>query len=235
MQVIPAVDVLEGRAVRLLRGDYDAVTRYGDDPYAVMRRWRDEGADLVHVVDLGGAKTGCPDPVLLERLAATVDVPFQLGGGIRTSESAAAALTAGATQVVAGSALLGDGAGEFASAIGPERIVAALDVRHGRARGSGWLDDGVPFQAALSQVVALGVGSLLITGIETDGTMDGPDVTLLEETRAAAPGCRIIASGGVGSLDDLTALAALGADAVVIGRALYEGRFSLSAAIDRVS
>ena len=234
MQVIPAVDVLDGKAVRLLRGDYDAVTRYGDDPFAVMWKWWEEGADLVHVVDLGGARTGHPDPALLEGLAAS-EVPFQIGGGVRTPENAVAALEAGAAQVVVGSALLGPGADAFAASVGPERIVAALDVRSGRARGSGWLDDGVPFEAALSQVLRLGIGSLLITGIETDGTMDGPDMTLLGDARGAASDCRLIASGGVGSLEDLKKLTALGADAVVIGRALYEGRFSLAEAIGRVS
>ena len=233
MQAIPAVDVLEGRAVRLLRGDYDAVTRYGDDPYAVMSRWRDEGADLVHVVDLGGAKTGCPDPALLKGLAATVDVPFQLGGGIRTPDGAAAAIAVGATRVVVGSILLGEDAAAFVSAFGPESMVAALDVRGGRARGSGWQGDGVPFEVALDRILALGIETLLVTGIETDGTMDGPDVPLLARVRDAAPSVRLIASGGVGSLDDLDTLVALEADAIVIGKALYEGRFSLGEALAR--
>src|SRR5665811_157018 len=125
MQVIPAVDVLDGKAVRLLRADYDAVPRYGDDPWAVVSRWRDEGADLVHVVDLGGARTGVPDRGLVAGLA-TVGVPFQLGGGIRTPEAAAAALRAGAVQVVVGSVLLGDGAEAFVSAVGPDAILSLI-------------------------------------------------------------------------------------------------------------
>ena len=117
MQVIPAVDVLDGRAVRLLRGDYGAVTRYGDDPVAMLSHGRDEGAELVHVVDLEGARSGRQDTALLQNLAG-IDVPFQLGGGIRTAAAAVAALDAGAVQVVVGSALLGDGAGPVVAAGG---------------------------------------------------------------------------------------------------------------------
>jgi len=232
MQVIPAVDVLDGRAVRLLRGDYGAVTRYGDDPVAVIERWGDEGADLVHVVDLDGARSGEPDTALYEGLSG-IAVPFQLGGGIRTAATAVAAREAGAAGIVVGSALLGDEAASFVDEVGAETIVAAVDVRGGRARGSGWLDEGRPFEEALSRILDLGVVSFLVTGIETDGAMTGPDVELLERAREATAGRRLIASGGVGSLDDIESLVDLGADAVIIGRALYEGRFSLGEAIRR--
>jgi len=234
MQVIPAVDVLDGRAVRLLQGDFDHVTHYGDDPTEVVRAWADDGASLVHVVDLGGARDGSLDHDLVARLGM-LDVPIQYGGGIRTSEAAALVLEAGISRVVAGSALLGDGAERFVSGVPRAAIVAAIDVRAGRARGSGWRDDGIDADRALDRIVQLGIATLLATGIETDGTMAGPDLALLRRVRSAAPDCRLIASGGVGSLEDLDAVAAVGTDAVVVGRALYERRFTLVEAVHAAS
>ena len=234
MQVIPAVDVLGGRAVRLLRGDYDEVTHYGDDPADMVTAWAREGAQLVHVVDLAGARDGTLDRELIARLGA-LEVDIQYGGGIRRAEAAALVLEAGVSRVVAGSVLLGDDVRQFVSGIPASAIVAAIDVRSGRARGSGWRDDGIDADEALERVLDLGVTSVLATGIETDGTMHGPDLELLERFRVAAPGIRLIASGGVGTLGDLEAVSAIGADAVIVGRALYEGRFSLSEAIRRAS
>ena len=233
MQVIPAVDVLGGHAVRLAQGDYDQVTRYADDPIEMVRQWADAGAELVHVVDLEGARSGVLNRVLVERLGA-VGVPIQFGGGIRTAASAEAALSAGLSRVVVGSVLLGDDAADFVSALNPEMVVAGVDVRSGRARGSGWEDNGVEADAALQRVLDLGLTTILATGIETDGMMTGPDLSLLERFRAMAPSCRLIASGGVGTLDDFDALVALGADAVVVGRALYEGQFTFGEACGRV-
>lgn len=234
MQVIPAVDVLDGHAVRLMRGDYSKVTHYADDPMAVVEMWAEEGAGLVHVVDLEGARTGTLNSELVERLGS-LGVAMQYGGGIRTAEAAEAALSAGILRVVAGSVLLGDHADDFVSRLQPELIVAAIDVRSGRARGSGWRDDGVQAGEAVDRLLSMGLTAILVTGIETDGTMSGPDLSLLEEIRSTALDCELIASGGVGSLDDLDAVAAIGADAVVVGRALYEERFSLADAIRRAS
>ena len=233
MQVIPAVDVLGGNAVRLAQGDYNQVTRYADDPIDMVQRWADAGADLVHVVDLDGARSGVLNSSLIERLGA-VAVPIQFGGGIRTVESAEAAFDAGLSRIVVGSVLLGDGAADFASRVDLDALVAGVDVRSGRARGSGWEDDGVDADEALRRVLDLGISTVLATGIETDGMMVGPDLSLLERFREVVPSGHLIASGGVGSLDDFDALIALGADAVVVGRALYEGRFTLEEAIARV-
>jgi len=234
MQVIPAVDVLGGNAVRLAQGDYDQVTRYADDPIEMVQQWADAGADLVHVVDLEGARSGVLNRGLVERLGA-VDVPIQFGGGIRTVASAEAALGAGLTRVVVGSVLLGDDAGDFVAALDSETIVAGIDVRSGRARGSGWEDDGIEADEALQRVLDLGLTTILATGIETDGMMVGPDLELLARLRAQAPNARLIASGGIGSLADFDALVALGADAVVVGRALYEERFAFAEALIRAA
>lgn len=234
MQVIPAVDVLDGTAVRLAQGDYDAVTRYSDDPISVVKGWAAKGADLVHVVDLEAARSGVPDFGLMMRLGS-LGIPIQYGGGIRSANAAEAALEAGLARVVVGSALLDDNAARFVSRVDTEAIVAGIDVRQGRARGSGWRDEGMNADEALDRVLALGLRSVLATGIETDGMMTGPDLGLLARFRSVDPACRLIASGGVGSLEDLSALVELGADAVVVGRALYERRFTFEDAVARAS
>jgi phosphoribosylformimino-5-aminoimidazole carboxamide ribotide isomerase len=231
--VIPAVDVLDGRAVRLARGDYNAVTSYADDPIAAVESWAAQGATLVHVVDLEGARSGVPDFGIIMALGS-LDTPIQYGGGIRTADTAEAALEAGLSRIVVGSALLDADADHFVARLDREAVVAGIDVRLGRARGSGWRDEGVDADEALDRVLALGLNTVLATGIETDGMMNGPDLALLARFRSAAPGCHLIASGGVGSLDDLDALRDLGADAVVVGRALYERRFTLEDAVGRV-
>ena len=231
--MIPAVDVLDGVAVRLARGDYDAVTRYSDDPIAVVEDWADKGAELVHVVDLEGARSGVPDFGLMMRLGS-LGIPIQYGGGIRTADAAEAAAEAGISRIVVGSALLDEDASRFVARVDSDAIVAAIDVRSGRARGRGWTDEGVNADEALDRVLTLGLASVLATGIESDGMMTGPDLTLLSRFRSVAPDCRLIASGGVGSLEDLDALVGLGADAVVIGRALYERRLTFEDAVERV-
>jgi len=233
VQVIPAVDVLNGAVVRLLQGDYDAITTYGADPIRVASSWIDDGASMVHVVDLSGARTGDPNRQLWRSLAGA-GVMFQIGGGIRSAESALAALEAGAERVVVGSAAVHSSRilSEIVDAAGPDRVVVAIDVRSGRARGSGWEDHGVALDVVVHRVVAAGVEMALVTGIEHDGAMDGPNIDLLTEVQTMAPDLELIASGGVGSLGDIAVLRERCCNAVVVGRALYEGRFSLSEAID---
>jgi len=143
VEVIPAVDVLGGRVVRLQEGDFERSHRYGDDPVVAAERWVEEGAGLVHVVDLNGARTGRPNPVLWNRLAGA-GIPFQIGGGIRTVASAHAAVTAGTQRVVLGTASVWNPAllREIIDVLGPDRVVAAVDVRAGRAFGEAWLDEG---------------------------------------------------------------------------------------------
>lgn len=231
MEIIPAVDVLAGSVVRLMHGDYGAVTRYGDDPVARVSAFLAEGASLVHVVDLEGARSGKPDERLLTALAATGG-RFQIGGGIRTAEAANRVLLKGAARVVMGSAAVWEpevlaGVGEI------QRVVAAIDVRKGRATGGGWLDDGRALDGVLDGVAGVGVQRVLVTGIDTDGTMDGPDLALLRRVMADGR-FAVIASGGVGSLDDLRRVAEVGCEGVIVGRALYEGRFTLAEALEAV-
>jgi len=232
MQLIPAIDVLDGRVVRLNRGDFDAVTVYGESPVVQAQAWMDQGADLVHVVDLAGARDGRSDPALWQTLG-DAGIRFQVGGGLRTSGLVVAAVAAGAARAVVGTAAVWDPKtlGAMLAAVGPEQIVAAIDVRDGKAQGAGWLDAGRDLGAVLGDLAAAGLSRALVTGIARDGTMDGPDVELLEQAAAAAPDIRLIASGGVGTLDDLRALRPLEVEGVIVGRALYEGRFTVAEAL----
>lgn len=225
LEVIPAVDVLEGRVVRLLRGDYDQVTVYGDDPVEAVRGWIRQGATRVHVVDLDGARTGTTDLGLWSALGGS-GLRFQAGGGIRDAVTARAVIEAGAERVVMGTAAVWEPDG--LSGLG-ESVVAAVDVRGGRATGAGWLDRGRDLRDVLEGLAGAGVLRLLVTGIGRDGTLEGADLTL---TRRVAEDGRfsVIASGGVGGLDDLDALENLGCEAVIVGRALYERRFTLAEA-----
>lgn len=228
LEIIPAVDVLDGAVVRLTHGDFQHVTVYDDDPVRRARRWIDEGAALVHVVDLDGARSGEPDRKLWEELARA-GVRFQVGGGIRTAATAEDALAAGAERVVLGTAAVWDPAvlGRISQR---NRVVAAVDVRAGRATGGGWLDEGRDLVDVLDDLAAEGVPRLLVTGIGRDGTMEGPEMELLD-TVLADSRFGVIASGGVGDLEDLRRVAAAGCEGVVVGRALYESRFTLPAAL----
>lgn len=233
MLIIPAVDVLDGAVVRLLHGRFDAVTSYATDPAGVATRWTDEGATLVHVVDLEGARTGEPSRDLWRSLAQA-NVTFQIGGGIRSAALAREAVAAGAERVVVGSAAVHDEVElrSILDAVGPERVVAALDVRAGRARGTGWLDGGAEVDTVVERVVDAGIRHALVTGIDRDGAMQGPNVEVLDVVENLAPDLELIASGGVGSLADLSMLSSCGYAAAIVGRALYERRFTLAEAIE---
>ncbi len=228
LQIIPAVDVLDGKVVRLMHGDYERVTVYAEDPVAQALEWMRQGAELVHVVDLEGARSGAPDESLWRRLA-DAGVAFQVGGGIRTTELADRALEAGARRVVLGTAAVWDP--EILGRIpDPARVVAAVDVRGGKATGAGWLDEGKNLTDVLEGLSAAGISRLLVTGIERDGTMEGPSTDVLLSALRHG-GFSVIASGGVGQLQDLDVIQRLGCEAVIVGRALYEGRFEVSDAI----
>jgi len=231
-EIIPAVDVLDGRVVRLRRGDYSQVTVYGDAPAAQAAAFISDGAARVHVVDLAGARDGTHATNLWRSLAAA-GVEFQVGGGIRSVATAAAAVAAGAGRVVVGTAAVWhpEVLADICTAIGPERVVVAVDVRNGKATGAGWLDEGKELAEVLTQVVDAGVPRVLVTGIVRDGTMAGPDVDLLERAGSLAPDLRIIASGGVGTLAHVVDVAGRGVEGVIVGRALYEGVFSLTEAL----
>lgn len=227
-EIIPAVDVLDGKVVRLLHGDFAQVTVYSDDPVGEARRWLDEGAGIVHVVDLEGARRGESDESLW-RAMAEAGVTFQVGGGIRTAGVARRALRAGAERVVMGTAAVWSP--EILAEVGdPERVIAAVDVRGDRATGAGWLDGGRLIGDVLDGLARVGVERVLVTGIGADGTMSGPETSLISRV-VADDRFSVLASGGVGGVDDLVALARSGCEGAIVGRALYEGRVDLAAAL----
>ncbi len=236
MELIPAIDLQGGRVVRLRQGDFGRVTEFGDDPVAWARRWAREGARRVHVVDLDGARSGRPvQSESVTRIAREAGIACQVAGGLRDEAAVAAALGSGAERVVLGTALLAAPAlaAQLVAAHGADRIVAAHDVREGRAVGEGWRAGGParPATDALAQLRSAGVTTFVVTAIARDGLLAGPDLALLRTLRDSAAEAAIIASGGVTSLDDVRALAAEGFAGAIVGRALYEGRLSLPAAL----
>jgi len=235
-EVIPAIDVLGGRVVRLMRGDFDKVTVYEDDPFTVAAGYATDGARRLHVVDLDGARRGRLDVGFVEQLAE-LDLELQLGGGIRTVDSARELLDRGVARVVVGSMAIATPAllDELVATVGGSRVVVAIDIRAGAALGSGWLDDGRRYAAVVGDAVDAGAGSLLVTGIDRDGLMEGLDLGLLARVLQMAGRVEVIASGGIGSVDDLMAAAATGADGAVVGRALLERAFTYREAVAAVS
>jgi phosphoribosylformimino-5-aminoimidazole carboxamide ribotide isomerase len=236
VELIPAIDLLGGRVVRLAQGAFDAMTAYGDDPVTMARNWETLGARRIHLVDLDGARHGHPmQAEVVARVVRSVSVPCQVAGGIRGAEQVQAQLDTGADRVVLGSALIEDPtlAARLVERHGPERIVAALDVRDGRALGDGWVAGarGTDAIALARRLAESGVRWFAVTAIRRDGGMEGPDLELLARVRSAVPEARLIASGGIGSLEDVGTLADEGYAAAIVGRALYEGAFSLPEAL----
>jgi len=219
IEVIPAVDVLGDRVVRLHQGDYgDVVSGGRSDPAESARSWRDTGARRVHLVDLDGARSGRTRPELVRRVAgACAPAAVQASGGIRSLDDARALLDAGADRVVVGTAAWPDPA-PWVEELG-SALVVAVDVRAGRLRTAGWTHDGgVSTAEALGRAAACGVERCLVTAIERDGTLTGPDLELVRAAVAAGPA--VLAAGGIRSPEDVAALAAAGAEAAVVGRAL---------------
>ena len=230
--IYPAIDVLEGRVVRLSEGRREAVTVEGGDPIAAAERFAAEGASWLHVVDLDGAFSGDPNSELVSRIAAT-GLPVQVGGGYRSLDSIDAALAAGAARVLIGTAALDD---EFLSAAAArfgEGIAVAIDVRDGSVTVHGWTRPTPLTAGELARRCAdAGVGRVLVTSAQRDGTLSGPDVPLLESVLEA--GLPVIAAGGIAALDDLRVLRELGCEGAVTGSAIWLGRFTLTEALYQV-
>jgi phosphoribosylformimino-5-aminoimidazole carboxamide ribotide isomerase len=214
IDVIPAVDVLGTEAVRLHQGSYDEIVERAAEPATLAARWAAAGASRVHLVDLDGARSGRPRPELVAAVARRIaPTPLQASGGIRSLDDARELLEAGADRVVVGTAAWPDPTPWLSLG---EALVLALDVRDNRVRASGWTEDaGLTFDEALERATGARV---LVTAIDRDGTLAGPDLALVET--AAAAGLRVLAAGGVRSPDDVEALAEAGAEAAIVGRAL---------------
>jgi phosphoribosylformimino-5-aminoimidazole carboxamide ribotide isomerase len=232
--ILPAVDVRGGRVVRLLRGSADEETVYGSDPAEAARRWEAEGAERLHVVDLDAAMGGAAQGDAIAALIAAVKIPVEVGGGIRTLADATRYRDRGADRVIFGTAAVSaPEVVQSALALWPEHVAIALDARNGRVAVAGWKEISTVGAVELAlRCRAWGVRRIQYTDVLRDGALVGPN---LEATRelARAAGVPVTASGGVSSLEDLRQVAALradGVDEVIVGRALYDRRFTLAQA-----
>ncbi len=238
MTILPAIDLKEGRCVRLLQGRQEDETVYSDDPAAVARRWQDEGATYLHLVDLDGAFEGAfRNLAAITRILETVTIPAELGGGVRSLDDVSRLLSLGLDRVILGTVAIRepDVAQSAVERFGPERVVVGIDAKGGRVAVKGWVETTEVGAVDLAlRMKALGVRRVIYTDIATDGMLAGPNI---EATRVLAveTGLNVIASGGISSLDDLRRVAALeplGVDGVIVGKALYEGRVDLREAIE---
>ena len=235
MEIIPAIDLKDGRCVRLFQGDFNQETVFSDDPLAMAQSWQDQGSQRLHVVDLDGAIRGKPVHLeIISSIVKTLDIPVQVGGGIRDLSSAEAWIEIGVARVVIGTAAVRDPdmVQEVCRKLGSEKIVVSVDAKDGLVALQGWQESSsVTVLDLASQMAKLGVVRLLYTDIARDGALTGPDLVtnarLTSETDLA-----IQASGGVSSLEDLRRLLRTGVEGVIIGRALYTGAVSLPNALE---
>jgi phosphoribosylformimino-5-aminoimidazole carboxamide ribotide isomerase len=236
LEVIPSIDLLGGRVVRLYQGDYDRETAYSDDPVAVALRWAETGAPRLHVVDLDGAATGSPaNLAIVEEIVSRVALPVQVGGGIRDMATAERLLSGGVQRVVFGTAAIRDPALviEACRTLGAEHIVVGIDARDGKVAVQGWMESSDATAADLANAMAdAGVARFIYTDIAVDGTLAGPNVQAVVDLMKAV-GKPIISAGGIGSLVDLEQLAGVGVEGTILGSALYRGTVDLAEAVRR--
>ena len=232
IELIPAIDIIDGQCVRLTKGDYDQKTVYRDSPAEVAKAFEQIGFKRLHVVDLEGAKSKhIVNDQVLQAITTETNLTVDFGGGIKTDEDIEKAFAAGASMVTVGSIAVTNpelfiG---WLEKYGPERMILGADVRHGKISINGWKEDSeedlLPF---LKKYIDAGVRNVLCTEISKDGTLSGPAIDLYQKMMAAYPQLHLIASGGVSSIDDIKALDAAGIPAVVFGKAIYEGRIDLN-------
>ena len=236
MDVIPAIDLLDGHCVRLHQGDYDQVTRFSDDPVEQALDWQRQGASRLHLVDLDGARSGEPvNDVVIRRITSALSIPVQLGGGVRSAERADDLLSFGLDRVILGTvAIEQPSLVRDLAAHHPGRIVVGIDARDGRVATRGWLEESAVLATDLAASFAgSGIAAIISTDIATDGTLAGPNLEALRQMALASP-VPVIASGGIGELShllSLLSLAPLGVEGVIVGRALYDGRVDLGEAL----
>lgn len=239
MDVIPAIDLLEGRCVRLFQGDYNQSQVFNDNPVEVARQWEAEGATRLHLVDLDGAKAGKPENwQAIEAIARAVDLPIQVGGGLRDADRVRALFDLGVQYAILGTAAVENP--ELVSQLSqefPSRIIVGIDARDGKVATRGWLETSEVMAVDLAkQMSDRGAAAIVYTDIHRDGTLKGPNLTALGEL-ASAVDTPVIASGGVSAISDLLSLLGLvpaGVSGVIIGKALYTGDVSLKQAIRAV-
>jgi phosphoribosylformimino-5-aminoimidazole carboxamide ribotide isomerase len=239
MDVIPAIDLLGGHCVRLYQGDYNQSQVFDQNPVTVARQWQDQGDTRLHLVDLDGAKTGEPvNQAVIANIVAALDIPVQVGGGLRTYQGVADLLALGVRRAILGTVAIEkpELVKQLCDAF-PGQILVGIDARQGRVATRGWLETTEVLATDLAQQMAkAGAAGIIYTDIQRDGTLQGPNLDALREM-ATAVSVPVIASGGVSSLTDilsLLALAPMGVSGVIVGRALYTGDLSLSEAVRAV-
>lgn len=233
MIIFPAIDIKEGKCVRLQMGQYDKVTVYSDDPVHTALRWKNAGAEYLHIVDLDGARSGMPvNADLISSIVGSCGITVQTGGGIRTPESIRALLSTGVSRVILGTAALNDpGLIKQAVLEFGARIAVGIDARDGKAAVDGWETTSCMDALELAEKVEkLGVRTIIYTDISRDGMLKGPNIAAMEKMKKRT-GMTVIASGGVSRIQDIIDLKDCGMDGVVIGKALYTGDIDLSEAI----
>lgn len=238
MQLIPAIDLMSGKIVRLSRGDPKTVKVYDQfgGPVETAKRWRDEGAGKLHIIDLDATFGTGNNHAVISEIAANIALPIQVGGGIRSFETAAKLFKTGISQVILGALAFSDQSaiGKIQKRFGAESVIVALDNKDGKIMVEGWKTaTALSINEALEKFIMLGVKTFLITSIAKDGMLSGPDLETLKQA-CQYRNAKVIAAGGIGSLNDLIALKRIGVESAVIGKALYEGRFTLKEAINRV-
>jgi phosphoribosylformimino-5-aminoimidazole carboxamide ribotide isomerase len=239
VQLIPAIDLMNGKIVRLSRGEAKTAkfyeTKFGT-PVEAAKRWRDEGAGKLHIIDLDAAfGTGNNHSVIAE-VAKNIKLPIQVGGGIRSYETAEKLFQTGISQVILGALAFSDPSaiGKNQRKFGIDSVIVALDNKDGLIMVEGWKTaTAITVDEALEKYAALGVRQFLITSIAQDGMLNGPDLQTLSQA-IQHPYAKIIAAGGIGSIGDLAALKDIGVEGAVIGKALYEGKFTLKEAIQKI-
>ena len=238
MQLIPAIDLMNGKIVRLTHGDPETAKVYDQfgGPVETAKKWMKEGARKLHIIDLDAAFGTCDNLPVITEIVETVDLPIQVGGGIRKFETAEKLFKLGVSQVILGALAFSDPKAitQIQQAFGAKSVIVALDNRDGKIMVEGWkTPTELGMKEALEKFAALQVKAFLVTSIIKDGTLSGPDLETLREA-CQYPGVEVIAAGGIGGLDDLVALKRVGVEGAVIGKALYEGRFTLKEALNAV-
>ncbi len=239
MLIIPAIDLKDGECVRLMQGNLHQATVYSDDPAATARKWQDQGAQLLHIVDLNGAFEGEPKNLThVEAIVNAVSIPVQVGGGIRSMDTVRMYLGVGAKRVVMGTTALSNRQlVEEILEVFPERVVVAIDAKNGLVATDGWKTvTGISARDAISSLAGLELAAVMYTDIAKDGMMAGPNLPSLKVMVEASP-VPIIASGGISTLEDIKAIKALGSkvEGVILGKSLYEGKIDLRQAIETAS
>lgn len=231
MRIIPAIDLIDGKCVRLVKGDYDQKTIYNEDPVDMAKQFQDHGVQYLHLVDLDGAKAGkIINHKVLEAIASATGLTIDFGGGIRSPEDVQTVFDYGGDQAVIGSLAFRDPPlfREILEARGAEKIVLGADARKGKIAVGGWLEDtGIELDKVITEYMEWGVKYFLCTDIDKDGMMQGPSVDLYRRMLEDTPGISLIASGGIRHWGDVEEVEAIGCEAVIIGKAIYENKITL--------